>query len=437
MTGEQVRRLAAKEVRALLPLWMTCGAVVALSPFMRGAIHEVSGVAIVVGTLALGAYSVGHEYMHRTVGVMLTLPADRRRIFIVKLAVIVALVLPLVGLVSWLRLYPDVRELPLLIGAGTVRLVPAVTMRCRNPIAGVMFSIWGPAMLLLGIVVALFRLGSPEADIERAAFTIWGRIMLVVFAAAAVAAWRSFRTLEWNEHGVEISLPWRYARARQTATRHPLSLLVRKELRLQRLAFSMAAFYVVASFVEEVTRRFWPHDLPFLVPVTQGYWFCLPVLIGSLASAEERQLGTLSWQLLLPLRAWQQWAVKACVVLGLGLLLGIGIPLVVLSLEGSGLPLAWPDATNAIIQTAALSALGLYTSSLCRSGVMAGAISFAVMAALMWLAGVVGYPPVRPGLYQPFGFASQPPVSLLVLAAASILLVRLGLENHSKDGAEL
>ena len=36
----------------------------------------------------------------------------------------------------------------------------------------------------------------------------------------------------------------------------------------------------------------------------------LALLIGSLASAEERQLGTLEWQGLLPMASWKQWAAK-------------------------------------------------------------------------------------------------------------------------------
>ena len=51
------------------------------------------------------------------------------------------------------------------------------------------------------------------------------------------------------------------------------------------------------------------------------YGALLAVLIGSLASAEERQNGTLEWQLLLPMAAWKQWAVKVGTVLVLTALL--------------------------------------------------------------------------------------------------------------------
>ena len=59
------------------------------------------------------------------------------------------------------------------------------------------------------------------------------------------------------------------------------------------------------------------------IPLTLLYGGSLAILIGSLASAEERQLGMLEWQTLLPSPAWQQWAVKVGVTFGLALLLGV------------------------------------------------------------------------------------------------------------------
>ena len=57
------------------------------------------------------------------------------------------------------------------------------------------------------------------------------------------------------------------------------------------------------------------------------YWLGLPVLIGSLATADERQFGTLAWQLQLPTPVWQQWAVKVGTVFGLAMLLAVGVPM--------------------------------------------------------------------------------------------------------------
>ena len=58
------------------------------------------------------------------------------------------------------------------------------------------------------------------------------------------------------------------------------------------------------------------------------------MLIGSSASAGERQMGTLEWQVLLPIAVWKQWAVKVGVVLGLAVVLALGLPMMLLYVGG-------------------------------------------------------------------------------------------------------
>lgn len=50
------------------------------------------------------------------------------------------------------------------------------------------------------------------------------------------------------------------------------------------------------------------------------------MLIGALASAEERGLGTLHWQMLQPYAAWKQWTIKVATALTLTALLGVALP---------------------------------------------------------------------------------------------------------------
>jgi hypothetical protein len=63
------------------------------------------------------------------------------------------------------------------------------------------------------------------------------------------------------------------------------------------------------------TRRREPSEPPIFrssdLPIFRS------IVIGSMASAEERQLGVSEWQLLLPMPARLQWIVKAAVTLGL------------------------------------------------------------------------------------------------------------------------
>ena len=64
--------------------------------------------------------------------------------------------------------------------------------------------------------------------------------------------------------------------------------------------------------------------------LTVLYSSVLALLIGSIASAEERQLGTQEWQQLLPMASWKQWALKVGTAIGLSLLLGVALPAVIL-----------------------------------------------------------------------------------------------------------
>ena len=60
--------------------------------------------------------------------------------------------------------------------------------------------------------------------------------------------------------------------------------------------------------------------------VTLLYVAFLPSMPGALASAEEHQLGTIEWQMTLPMASWKQWIVKVGVVLGVAGFLALGLP---------------------------------------------------------------------------------------------------------------
>jgi hypothetical protein len=118
----------------------------------------------------------------------------------------------------------------------------------------------------------------------------------------------------------------------------------------------------------------------------------LAVLIGSVASAEERQFGTHAPNLLLPLARWKGWAVKAGVAFGLALVLGIVLPSL-LMLAGWRL-FGWevgfaPVVLVPLVVTVILATSGsLFVSSFSASGVRATVVCFPFMlsaAALLLL----------------------------------------------------
>jgi hypothetical protein len=91
-----------KEIRALLPVWLVCaGAIVAAAVLQGIGGHRARTFAAwpifayVLGSIALGALSMGHEYTGRTLTLLLSLPADRRRLYLVKLGVLFPMLLTL------------------------------------------------------------------------------------------------------------------------------------------------------------------------------------------------------------------------------------------------------------------------------------------------------------------------------------------------------
>ena len=98
--------------------------------------------------------------------------------------------------------------------------------------------------------------------------------------------------------------------------------------------------------------------------LTGLYGGIVTVLIGSLASAEERDFGTLESQLLLPIASSTQWAVKVGVTLGLALLFAVGVPALIVGSNGRAIRINEWYACAILI----LAVMSLYVSSLCSTG---------------------------------------------------------------------
>ena len=373
MTRVHMRPFVTKEIRALLPAWLASlcaiGAAVLSGP--RG--HVLGVVAYGLGSVTLGAQSIGHEYTHRTLTLLLSQPSSRRRLLLMKLGVLTAMLLTL-GAVAWSVLLNQ-RELQwgFLAVLGGLFFAPLLTMLCRNPLAGVVFTASIPGWMSVVSDVMGVRV-------------LWGG-MLGVCAVSAVASWRLFMRLEAIDgRDQEMHLPqllrgWAAAVGGASVAparpRHPAWLLVKKELHLQQMTFAVAGIY----FVMWVTVVPWLVG-PSLPVVGILYGALLALLIGSLASAEERQIGTHEWQLLLPMAAGKQWAVKVGIAMGLATLLSFGMP--VLLAAGLVRVNAW-HAGAIIILTAG----SLYVSSLCSSGLRAVMVSFPVMLVLSQLLSVL------------------------------------------------
>src|SRR4029077_18445085 len=100
-------------------------------------------------------------------------------------------------------------------------------------------------------------------------------------------------------------------------------------LHLQQMTFAVAGVSGLFWITEFGFTKMMPGYVGIPIHVISVLFGALmALLIGSLASAEERHIGTLEWQLLLPVAMWKQWVVKVGTILGLAGLLPFAWPIV-------------------------------------------------------------------------------------------------------------
>ena len=353
MTATRWAPLVRKEVRALLPLWAGALAIVLIAGRVdAGARLGLFGYAFACA--ALGALSMGHEFSHRTLGLLLVQPVARRRLLVVKLGVLAVLVVTLGSFAASL-LQAAGGPAPMLAHHGAaiswigpmlmaVTLAPMLTLLTRSPLFGFILSAATPAAIVLGaeILVGL-RFGfldrlPPGAGEFREAVVIVG--FLSVCAAAVPAVWWTFRRLEVVEGPAKaidiggLRLRPRHASS-GTATagpRRPILQLVGKELRLQHAVLVVSALYATgATALFALVRD--PRWAEVLGSLTMVQAVLVSIMSGALASAEERQMGMIEAQMLVPVPVARQWAIKCGTALAVTLLLAIGLPYVASLLE--------------------------------------------------------------------------------------------------------
>ena len=407
--------VASNETRALLPTWIASVLAASVAALTRGDVHQFSLFAFIAATTGLGAQSIGLESGDRTLGLMLTLPVSRRRVFLVKLAVLGAMVLPLASCAWLLGLFAGAPALPWLLAAVPLCFAPALTMLCRSQLAGMVFSLSVPGTAL--VVLMLLTSRSFVAPLPLA---LWSRVMVLLAAGGAVLGWRLFLRLESIEGEVTgIHLRWWTGTPRVVEPMHPLWQLVKKELRLQQMTFAITALYLTACAAAVLlgVPRLDSH-VSFIGAMTVTYELGLSVLVGSLATAEERHLGTLAWQLQLPTRAWQQWAVKVGTVFSVALLVSIFVPAVLV-------PMLWPAERPLVDMPVALAivmtAVSMYVSSLCATAVRAVVTSAVAVSFVLWLV-------LKPQLWS-----GQQRGSVALLSLVAVLLVAFAFVNHRPE----
>ena len=396
-----------KEVRGLLPLWAACTLAILIHIVVDTWLTRSAALlAYVLGTAALGAYAIGDEIGSRTLNVLLVQPVARRSLLAAKL-IVLAVMLTTMGVLGWFafldgpRLSPPM-AMPLLLVLAGLFAAPWVTMVTRNPLAGIMFPIAAAALLFLAInaITPAFVVDAPlvrfapeffgravlldDAEAARLAFFVWSRGVFALLAVAGVLSWRTFMRYEVIEGPqAGIQLPRWMAADDTLRTPGAFGRLVRKEIYLQQMTFALVVVYVIGWIVLYASVDAANRDGAFFA-LTSMYVLAVSLVAGSLASAEERNLGLLETQRLLPVSAWQQWGIKLATTFAVVLLAGLVVPGVLLIASGLTFAVRENLTTPLVIGGAMMmvASISLYVSSLSNSATKAVGFAFLGAAAV-------------------------------------------------------
>lgn len=375
-----------KEAYALLP-WSAAVAfaTVALAFLARGQSgvlnfrgDEIAWLAMthVAGVLAVAALSIGHEFAHGTLGSLLVQPVDRRRLLWTKLLVTAAIVIGLAALAE--MTYPATGPLrpsarPLVIwgpAAAGIGLVPVLTLLTRRPLGGVVFAIVVPGLILLVSDVFYPLAGGPQAlritwygTLAASALGLFA--LLHLFPRLEIAGGSRARAEVWSAAGAAGGSAARVVR------RHWALAQLTKEIRLQQMTLAVSGLYVLASIGILVAQQDPLYVGPTFGAVSLMHGGFIAVIAGSVASAEERHLGTLTSQTLQPIAQWRQWLVKAGATLGLSVLLAYGLPLAIMLLHQPADPFVQDLEGEYVVGVLLAGIAALYVSSLSSNSLWA------------------------------------------------------------------
>lgn len=419
-TGRGLRLL--KELRAQMPLAL----VTLLVPGLLAAWpdQDLSGPILffhAAGCVFLGAAAFGNEFDQRTVSSLLTQPISRATLFREKIGT-AAVLCAISALQAWTILAGTPRnsslggeDLVLVLAVPVLALLsgPLYSLLSRSTLAGAVFSVAVPLLLGLcgmAIMEAASRWlprGTAVEKVYSGSLPAGASIYLLI---TAVAGWRTFWVLEVQDGG---------AGGRSNTGLHPLSQpfdrfleallprgrawasLVRKELRLhvvpRLLSGILMGLWIVWLVLRQITPQGTLHDGLNDISVISVFagmlGFLGAVCAGAASVAEERELGTLEWQLTQPASMSLQWWIKIAVATFMALFTGLVLPTVLVWIgfgterfTGHFGPLDFLPTTIVALVAGLGFIASLYASSLSRNTMTAVANTAAVVVGV---AGVI------------------------------------------------
>lgn len=445
-------------MRSLQTAFIVTVAAVVICPFVLNghAAPQIVAILFIGLSAMLGASVFGSEFNERTMGFWLTQPLSRRRLWWEKMmvlgpALIIAWMVMLLSICllirdeSWLEIFPFVAGGTFLAILVSFCSAQYLTLSCRNFIGGVALTLILPwalwlvaayGLILTGKVLQIFLPSLNSWIISHPGVWIAGSIQrhpniwisMCELIYCAVMYWLGYRKFQnfqdANTRSRELSLPasletWLGALVRKIIPGYtgPMASLIRKELQVQRATFLVAVVLGVLIFC---ARAIWLLNVKHLdasddTGSTIGetakvitfvgtvlYLVCVPLIAGLVSIAEERNWGTVAWQLTLPVSSRKQSLVKLITTYFTVVCLGVAVPLLVVLamvklreviMEGVGPG----DLTPAVLMLGVwilsyflLLSLVMFASSLSTNTMRATVFYFGLLIAAGVITGLVG-----------------------------------------------
>jgi len=220
------------------------------------------------------------------------------------------------------------------------------TLQARTLLGGMTFCIGSQFLVAIVVNLVLERIyGNRVGGLEDPIVLRWIVVVGLIYSAVFLWAGRqkfARLQLKWVGYGDSGPLlPFggriseflsRYSGWLRCRPKWATANLIRKELRLQKPLFVIAAVFslcwVVTLILLLLSTSDWQAVYEVILNVITTIWVVLlAVLAGCVSLGEEKTMGVAEWQLTLPCSARKQWLVKLCTSAVVGLVLGIGLPL--------------------------------------------------------------------------------------------------------------
>ena len=347
--------LVKKEIRLLLPSFSVAVLLAMVQGITRPYDFYVASL-LFFGLTIMALTTIGREASLNTFSFLMSQPAERIRIWQTKLSVLAAAFL--IVFIVWLTAFGiafwnssvDASDLEnsynlfftiCLIATATFTGGLWTTLLLRQLAGAFWLTLLVPAVLA-GFTAAFLAENHSDNAIVAVLCVVLGVYSVGGFL---FARWLFFRAQDIGWSGGTIVMPeWKFITARaknaaSTRNRKPIFALIKKEFQLQQVSLIGAAGLLVLHIGTIVLRAVHHFDgksaAAMLTAIFWMLWLVMPVVIGTMAVAEERRLGVMDGQLCLPVSRRVQFVIKALLTLFLGIFLGGVVPVLMEIIAGA------------------------------------------------------------------------------------------------------